>query len=269
VTSSTRPSARAETLAHPRIRPPACQNARVTDEAVRAFHQAIADLRADIVQLAALVTESIPRATRALLDMDLQLAQQLVDADDDTDARSVRIEEDCLRLLTLHQPMASDLRAVITAVKLNWEIERSGDLVVNICKTVRRVYGARLDPRVRGLIEQMGEQAYQLTRHAIDAYATGDAALAAAIDDMDDVLDALQAEYVHEIMDAHERHGLDLQVAVQLALIGRYYERIGDHAVNVGERTQYMVTGWLREHTGAARAEARARKSAASEVGYQ
>jgi phosphate transport system protein len=239
----------------------------VTDEVRRSFHQALDDMRGELVQLAARVTEALPRATLALLDMDPVVAQQLVDADDEIDARAACIEEDCLRLLTLQQPMASDLRAVVTAVKLSWEIERSGDLVVNISKTVRRIYGAPLGPRIRGLIEQMSEQALMLTCRAIDAYATGDAALAAALDDMDDALDALQAEYVQEIMDAHERQGLDLQIAVQLALIGRYYERIGDHAVNIGERTQFMVTGWLPEHTGAARAEARARRVPSIEPG--
>jgi phosphate transport system protein len=224
-------------------------------------------MRTELVQLAARVTEALPRATRALLDMDSVVAQQLIDADDQIDAHSACIEEDCLRLLTLQQPMASDLRAVVTAVKLSWEIERSGDLVVNISKTARRIYGAPLGPRIRGLIEQMSEQAHMLTCRAVDAYATGDAALAAALDDMDDALDALQVEYVQEIMDAHEHQGLDLQIAVQLALIGRYYERIGDHAVNIGERTQFMVTGWLPEHTGAARAEARARRVSSTEPG--
>jgi phosphate transport system protein len=157
--------------------------------------------------------------------------------------------------------MARDLRAVVTAVKLSWEIERSGDLVVNICKVGARLRGTPLDPRVRSLIERMSEQSHTLTRRAVDAYAEGDVALAAALDDMDDTLDSLQLEYVKVIMDCHERELLELQNAVQLALVGRYYERIGDHAVNIGERTQYMVSGWLPEHTGAARANARARRA--------
>ena len=79
-----------------------------------------------------------------------------------------------------------------------------------------------------------------------------------ALDDLDDRLDALQVELMRAIFDAHEQDGLELQPAVQLALVGRYYERIGDHAVNMGERIQYLVTGWLPEHTGAARAVAKA-----------
>lgn len=234
----------------------------MVDEARRNFHHKLDEVRADIVQLAAMVTESIPRATQALLDMDLQAAQKVIDDDDLLDAKSLEIEESCLRLLALQQPMASDLRALMTGVKLNWELERSGDLTVNICKTIRRIYGAPFDPRIRGLIEQMSEEATTLMKHAIDAYVLGDAALAAALDDMDDTLDSLQAQYVRAILEVHESTHMKLPVAVQLALIGRYYERIGDHAVNIGERIRYMVTGWLPEHTGAARAEARARTGA-------
>ena len=231
------------------------------DEARRRFHHSLGDLRGELVQLAARVSEAIPRGTNALLDMDVEAARALVAADDEIDVRAQCIEEDCLRLLTLQQPMAGDLRALVTAVKLSWEIERSGDLVVNICKVTPLLRGTVLDPRIRGLLERMSEQAHSLTCRAIDAYATGDAALAAALDDMDDTLDSLQAEYVKVVIDSHERQRLDLQTAVQLAFVGRYYERIGDHAVNIGERTQYMVSGWLPEHTGAARAHARRRQS--------
>ena len=82
---------------------------------------------------------------------------------------------------------------------------------------------------------------------------SGDASLAAALDDMDDRLDQLHKDYIEAIFELPRRRTIDLQAAVQLALIGRYYERIGDHAVNIGERVQYMVTGWLPEHAGAAR----------------
>ena len=235
-------------------------------ESRKSFHHALDDVRGEIVQLAALVTESIPRATQALLDMDLQAAQRVIDHDDVLDQKSTEIEERCLRLLALQQPMASDLRALMTAVKLNWELERSGDLSVNICKTVRRIYGSTIDPRLRGLIEQMSEQAHTLTCRAVDAYATCDAVFAGALDGMDDALDSLQAEYVQAIMRANESAHVPLNTAVQLALVGRYYERIGDHAVNIGERTQYMITGWLPEHAGAARALAKAQRPDADEL---
>ena len=233
----------------------------MADEARRTFHDELDTVKADIIRLAAMTSETIPRATQALLSSDLLAAQQIIDDDDVVDQQSLEIEEACLRLLALQQPMASDLRMVMTAVKLNWELERAADLSVNICKALRRVYGVALTPQLRGIVEQMSEEAYRLTRLAIDAYMDADVALASALDDMDDRLDALQVELVRAIFEAHETDNMPLLTAVQLALIGRYYERIGDHAVNMGERVQYLVTGWLPEHTGAARIEAKARRS--------
>jgi phosphate transport system protein len=154
--------------------------------------------------------------------------------------------------------MASDLRSIVTAIRLASELERSGDLMVNVAKGARRIYGAQFDPKLRGLIERMSEEAQRLFRLAIDAYVEHNAGLAAALDDMDDQLDALHKDYIQAIFESHHTGSIDLEAAVQLALIGRYYERIGDHAVNIGTRVQYMVTGWLPEHGGAARAKARA-----------
>lgn len=230
------------------------------------FHEQLADVRDANVRLGALVTEALPRATRALLAGDLGAAQELIDGDDALDVLALEIEEQCYQLLALQQPMASDLRAIVTAIRMTSEIERSGDLVVNIMKGSRRIYGTEIDPRLRGLIERMSDQAIRLFRLSIDAYVDGDANLAAALDDMDDRLDQLHKDYIQAIFEAHaDGAGLDLQAAVQLALIGRYYERIGDHAVNIGERVRYMVTGWLPEHTGAARVQARSRLASVGE----
>lgn len=225
----------------------------MSDEIRKQFHLALDLVKADVVHLGALAIETVPRATAALLSGDLTAAQVVIDNDDVIDTKSISIEEECLRLLALQQPIARDLRAVMTAIKLNWDLERSADLAVNICKAIRRIYGVDLPPSVRGVIEQMSEEAFRLTRLAVDSYMDVDVSLAAALDDMDDRLDSLQVELMRVIFEAHDTQGLQLQTAVQLALIGRYYERIGDHAVNMGERVQYLVTGWLPEHTGAAR----------------
>ncbi len=209
------------------------------------------------MRLAAMVSEFIPRGTEALLTNDMHAAQRLIEDDDEVDALTLQIEEQCYHVLALQQPMATDLRSIVTALRLTSEIERSGDLMVNVAKAARRIYGAGLDARVRGLIERMAEEAARLFKLAIDAYAERNAALAAALDDMDDTLDGLHADFIEAIFESHAGSSLDLQQAVQLALIGRYYERIGDHAVNIGHRVQYMVTGWLPERNGAARLEAR------------
>ena len=170
---------------------------------------------------------------------------------------SIELEDRCYQVLALQQPMASDLRAVTSALWLNSEIERSGDLMTNIAKATRRIYGAQIDPKVRGLLVQMSEEAARLFRLAVDAYIEGDTGLAAALDDIDDRLDDLNEDTIQAIFETHNEHNLELQPAVQLALVCRYYERIGDHAVNMGERVVYMVDGWSQEHTGAMRASVR------------
>lgn len=230
------------------------------DNVRKNFHQTLDDIRQEMVVMAALVTEGIPRATEAMLTGDLAEAQLIIDGDDPLDARAVELEEVCYQVLALQQPMASDLRGIVTAIRMIAEIERSGDLVVNIAKGSRRIFGTELSARLRGLIGQMGEEATRLFRLSIDAYVDGDAAMGAALDDLDDRLDNIHRDYVQEIFLVHNAGQIGVQPAVQLALIGRYYERIGDHAVNIGERVRYMVTGWLPEHTGAARMAAREAK---------
>ena len=220
----------------------------MADDLRREFHQQLDDIRAGITSLAASVTETIPRATQVLLDGDLEGAEYLISADEDINKRSHELEERCFDLLALQAPVASDLRQLVTALKMVGEIERSGDLAVNICKSARRIYGTELDPKLRGMIAQMGEQAGLLFRLSIDAYTEADVPLASALDDIDDFLDRLQVDFIAQIFESHASERIELLVAVQLALIARFYERIGDHGVNIGERVRYMVTGWLPNH---------------------
>lgn len=226
-------------------------------ETRNAFHQQLDEIKRDLIRVSARVIDMIVRGTRALLDVDLATAQELIDADDDIDSMTLDIEERCFSILALQQPVASDLRAIVTAIRLTSELERSADLMVNVSKGARRLYGRELPGSLRSLLIAMSEEAARLYGLAMDAYAEGNSALAGALDDLDDRLDQLHRDYIQGILEAHA-DAKDVQMAVQLALIGRYYERIGDHAVNIGERVQYMITGWLPEHTGAARAAARA-----------
>ena len=222
------------------------------------YHQEIEELRNQIVRLAGSVIEAIPRATNILLDGDLEGAEYMISADDEIDARALDLEEEIYRVMALQAPVAMELRTLVSSVKIIAEVERSADLAVNICKAARRLYGHGLDPRLRGLIAKMAEQAQALYVAAIESYVENDAAKASAIDDMDSLLDGLQREFIQVIFESHASGRIDLQVAVQLAVVARFYERIGDHAVNIGERVRYVVTGWLPEHEGAARYRARA-----------
>jgi phosphate transport system protein len=217
----------------------------------RAFHAELDDARNHLVRLAASVTEAIPRATAVLLDGDLEGADYIIRGDDEIDARSLDIEDRCYRLLALQAPVASDLRQVVGLLRMVADIERSADLLCNICKAARRIYGHELDPKLRGIIGRMGEQAQQLYEAAIESFVVNDAAKAAAIDDMDSYLDGLQKQFVQAIFESHAGGRIDLQVAVQLAVVARFYERIGDHAVNIGERVRFVITGWKPEMRGA------------------
>jgi phosphate transport system protein len=226
------------------------------------YHQDLDHLKAELVRLGAMVAETIGIATAVLLDRDLAGAQRLIDGDDVIDTLSLEIEEECFRLMALQAPMASDLRLLLTTLRVVSELERSADLMVNVCKASRRVYDLELTPKLRGLIDQMGVEAAFLIRNSIDSFVDEDTSLAAALDDIDDRLDDLQISYVEAIFESHQQDTLNLRGAVQLALIGRYFERVGDHAVNIGERVIYMVTGWLPESNAAARAKLKAETEA-------
>lgn len=210
----------------------------------RSFHHQLDEVRFDIVRLAAHVTESLPRATEALLTGDAVLCDELINSDDVLDALASSIEDQCYHLLALQQPMASDMRTIVTAIRLASEIERSGDLVVNVAKAARRIRAFPIDHSTRGLVERMSEEALALFLFAVDVFVDNDDARAATLDEMDDGLDAVHRAFIGQILSSCRTGQLEVQAAVQLALVGRYYERIGDHAVNMGERVRYMVSGW-------------------------
>ena len=219
------------------------------DELRKSYHHDLDHARTELAVLAARVVEIIPRATAVLLDGDLESADLLIRGDAELDAHAVEVEELCVQILALQAPVASDLRQVLALLKMIAEVERSADLAANICKAARRIYGHELDPKLRGIIARMGEQAASLFAHAIEAFQGNDAAKASALDDMDAYLDALQKQFISAIFESQAAGRIDLQVAVQLAMVARFYERIGDHAVNMGERVLYIVTGKVPDHS--------------------
>lgn len=229
-----------------------------------AYHRELDELSAGVLRLGALACETIPRGTEVLLGGNLVYAQEVIDADDEIDALTVELEEKCFQIIALQAPMAGELRRIIAISKLVGEIERSADLMVNICKASRRMYGAELTPQIRGVLQSMSKEASKLLRLSLDAFADENVSLASALGDIDDTLDQLNRDIVEAIFNAHTDEAIDLAAAVQLALVARYFERIGDHAVNIGERVTYMVTGWMPEHNGMLRAQNRAGESDSS-----
>ncbi len=223
------------------------------EELRKAYHGELEQARSELVRLAALVVELVPRATAVLLEGDLEGAEYIIQGDAAIDQRCVDLEELCLRILALQAPVATELRQVVALMKMIGEVERSADLVANICKAARRIYGHELDPKLRGIINRMSEQAQQLYNATIEAFVENDDAMAAALNDMDAYLDALQKQFIQAIFESHAAGRIDLQVAVQLAVVARFYERIGDHAVNIAERVRFVITGWMPDHKKAPR----------------
>jgi phosphate transport system protein len=209
----------------------------------KSFHDHLDELRHDVVQLFAIVTEAVARGTEAFLDADLSVVDRLIEDDRTIDDLNTRIDEKAYVLLATQQPMATDLRMLVAILRITHELERVGDNMVNVAKGTRRLYPVQLDPKVRGLIARLGEQAQRQLRAAADAFADLDASKAAAVADMDDVMDLLIKDLYRSIFRGGAADETGLQRAVQIALIGRYYERVGDHAANAASRVTFMVTG--------------------------
>ncbi len=237
----------------------------MADEMRKTFHKDLDEIRHDLVRMSVMATEMTTLAAEALLGGDLELCQAIIDDDDEVDVLSISIEDRCFRLLALQGPMAADLRTLAASMRVNSDLERSADLAVNIVKGARRIYGQEIPPRVRGIITMMSGEAVRMIRLAMDAYSEVNGPLGAALHDIDDRLDQLQVEFVEAMFEAHGAEALPLQPAIQLALIARYFERIGDHAVNIGERVSFMASGEQPEHPGAARLRARRGEPAAVE----
>jgi phosphate transport system protein len=214
------------------------------------FHEELASITEDVAHLGALAREAIQAGTETFLDADLMAIEAVISADGAIDSLSHSIEARTCQILAQQQPMAVDLRLLVAVLRIIHELERIGDNMVNVTKATRRLYPYQLDPRVRGLIQRMREQATAQLQVAIESFVERDEKKAAALDDMDDAMDQLQKELFRVIFEIHSTEDVALQRAVTLALVGRYFERVGDLSVNVGERVRYMVTGEFRYRDG-------------------
>jgi phosphate transport system protein len=214
-----------------------------TRETRKAFHEELQDVSNDVVRLGAMVLEAVQGATEALLEGDLKAGEQVLLAGRDIDALRRSIEDHVFHLLAQQQPMAIDLRSLVSILRVIHELELSGHLMVNTTRASRRLYPHQLEPRLRGIIDRMREQAALELRIAMDAFADLDVTRAAALHDMDGVMEDLVKDLFRAILSAGSVDEGTLQQATQMALVGRFYERTADHAVAIGDRVVFMVTG--------------------------
>jgi phosphate transport system protein len=207
-----------------------------------AFHEDLDTISDQLVEMTRLAGSAMSRATTALLDADIQLAESVIDADKQIDALRERLDALSVDLLARQQPVATDLRMVVTAMRMSSDLERMGDLARHVAKVARLRYpDSAVPPDVRANILQMGQVAERIVAKAGSVIAAKNVEDAKTLERDDDAMDELHRELFGHLIDGTWMHGTE--AAVDVALLGRYYERFADHAVSVARRVVYLVTG--------------------------
>lgn len=206
------------------------------------FDEQLHTLNHELLEMGALIERAIRSATDALVNQDVEAALQAIAADKDVDQSERDIESLCLKLLLQQQPVARDLRLISSALKMITDMERIGDQAADIAELV--IYLSK-DPYIKELehLPQMAENAIRMVTGALDAYVRKDVKLAQEVMDMDDAIDALFVTVKDELIEQIRRDASAGSQAIDLLMIAKYYERIGDHAQNIAEWVEYALTG--------------------------
>lgn len=206
------------------------------------YHDELDDIGSTLVTMTQLVRVAMERATAALLDGNLAGAERVISGDPEVDALREDLEERTFQMIARQQPVATDLRVLITTVHLAADLERMGDLARHIAKVARMRYPEVAVPaELRDVISQMGDVALSLVDKVVHVIEGRDVELAQAIEAEDDSMDALHRQLFTLLLSPNWTHGVE--AAVDMTLIGRYYERYADHAVSVAQRVVFIVTG--------------------------
>jgi phosphate transport system protein len=215
------------------------------------FHDELDAIGAGVIEMTRLVAVAMDQATGALLDSDLNRAERVIDADAKVDALRVDLEDRAFQMIARQQPVATDLRVLITTLHLVADLERMGDLALHVAKIARlRFPESAVPEEARDVIAQMGEVAQSLVHKVADVVDGRDISLAHAIEAEDDSMDALRRKLFTLVLSERWAHGTES--AIDLTLLGRYYERYADHAVAVARRMIFIVTGERPGSSGAA-----------------
>jgi len=201
------------------------------------YHQQLDALGATVTRLFALVTEGVAAASQALMADDAEARAAVLAGEETVDELMVQLEADIERVLLLQAPVAGELRWVLVLVRIVPQLERSGDLAVHIANRAGTGLVEGLPPAARGILERMGETAVQLWRGAADGFAERDPDAGPRLEREDDVLDELHRQLTEQLV----RGDLDPGVAAEAALVARFYERLGDHAVHIATRISDAV----------------------------
>lgn len=201
------------------------------------FDRELEAIEAKVIELFAMVAEDLPAATDALLSGSSDAAQVLAERDQVIDVLYAEVEKLANREILLQAPVASDLRFLLSVLRIVPELERSHDLVAEIARRADHILGGDLSPRSRGLVERMGNLASDMWREAADAWYKRDRSAAFALDERDDEMDELHASLTAELASGR----MALPVTMEMTVVARLYERLGDHAVNIARRVVYLA----------------------------
>jgi len=218
------------------------------------FHEELETLKGRLLEMGGLAEERVRAAVQGLVLRDGSQFDKILVGDEPLNQLHVEIDDRCFRLLALHQPMATDLRAIVAAVKINTDLERVGDLAVNIAEAGKRYI---THPPVKQLIDipKMGDLAQTMLRDALDAFVKRDTRLAQQVLNEDDRLDALKTQVFRDLLSHMLKDQATVEPAIDLILVSRHLERIGDHATNVAEDVIFMVSALDVRHHGPAPVE--------------
>ncbi len=211
----------------------------------KSFHQRLEEIIQDVVDMGELVRGAVDGSIRSFIGMDARLAQKVIDKDEKIDDYDISIEEKSIVLQAEHQPVAKDLRLIHSISIIIKHLERIGDLSVNIAKVVKRLSKEEkksLDRDIIRLVEEMGKLVIPELEVAIEAFRNKDEKKASGIGKSDDAVDKLQ-ETIFKKLFTSRKGEEDIKFVTNITLVSRYLERIGDQAVNIGERTLYFLTG--------------------------
>jgi phosphate transport system protein len=221
----------------------------MAERVVRHFQEELDHLKTRLLEMGGLAEDRVRAAVESLVTRDTDMVAEVLSGDAPINQLHIEIDSRCFTLLALHQPMAVDLRAIVAAVKINTDLERVGDLAINIAEAATRYLK---HPPVKELIDipRMAAIAQAMLRDALDAYVRRDTGMAQAVLNEDDALDALKTQVFRELLTYMLSDPSKIEPALDLILISRHLERIGDHATNVAEDVIFMVTARdVRHHT--------------------
>ncbi len=220
------------------------------DRVVRHFQEELGQLQERLLVMGGLAEERLRLVVHGLVERDSDAVERVIAGDEPINNLHIEVDDRCFKLLALRQPVATDLRAIVAAVKINTDLERVGDLAVNIAEAARRYL---THPPVKQLIDipRMAEIAQRMLRNALDAYVRRDVELAHDVLNEDDTLDAYKTQIFRELLTFMLQDPLTIEPALDLILVSRHLERIGDHATNVAEDVIFMVSAKdIRHHAG-------------------